>query len=73
MLQVIATLLTIELIGLAAFPIVARAFPVLADRGWAISKPIGMLLVATAVWLVSYTKLVPNTPITWWVILILLF
>ena len=72
MLQAIATLLTVELIGLAAFPIVARAFPVLADRGWAISKPVGMLLVATAVWLASYTRLVPNTPLTWWVFLIVL-
>ncbi|MCH7972044.1 MAG: hypothetical protein IH960_13555, partial [Chloroflexi bacterium] len=72
MLQAIATLLTVELIGLAAFPIVARAFPLLADRGWAISKPVGMLLVATAVWLASYTRLVPNTPLTWWVFLIVL-
>jgi len=71
MLQAIATLLTVELIGLAAFPVVARAFPVLADRGWAISRPIGMLLIATVVWLASYTKLVPNTPATWWVVLVL--
>ncbi len=72
MLQAIATLLTVELIGLAAFPVVARAFPILADRGWAISKPIGMLLVATTVWLVSYTRLVPNSPITWWIALVVL-
>jgi YYY domain-containing protein len=72
MLQALATLLTVELIGLAAFPFVARAFPVLADRGWAISKPVGMLLVATAVWLVSYSRLIPNTPFTWWAILVLL-
>ncbi|MEE8046464.1 MAG: DUF2298 domain-containing protein, partial [Dehalococcoidia bacterium] len=72
MLQAIATFLTVELIGLVAFPSVARAFPVLADRGWAISKPVGMLIIATAVWLLSYTRLVPNTPITWWVVLALL-
>jgi YYY domain-containing protein len=72
MLQAIATLLTVELIGLAAFPVVARAFPGLADRGWAISKPIGMLLIATAVWLISYTQRVPNAPVTWWVFLVLL-
>jgi YYY domain-containing protein len=72
MQQAFATLLTVELIGLAAFPLVARAFPVLADRGWAISKPIGILLVATAVWLISYTRLIPNSPLTWWVMLGLL-
>ncbi|MDA1279248.1 MAG: DUF2298 domain-containing protein [Chloroflexi bacterium] len=72
MLQAIATLVTVELIGLAAFPLVARSFPVLADRGWAISKPIGMLLVATGVWLISYTRLAPNTPATWWAFLFIL-
>jgi len=72
MLQAIATIITVELIGLAAFPIVARAFPILADRGWAISKPIGMLFIATAVWLLSYTKLVPNDPLSWWVVLVVL-
>ncbi|GIT59020.1 MAG: hypothetical protein Ct9H300mP19_09680 [Dehalococcoidia bacterium] len=41
MLQVIATLITVQLIGLSAFPIVMRAFPLLSDRGWAISKPLG--------------------------------
>ena len=72
MQQAFATLLTVELIGLAAFPLVARAFPVLADRGWAISKPVGILLIATAVWLISYTRLVPNAPLTWWALLGLL-
>lgn len=72
MLQAIATLLTVELIGLAAFPLIARAFPVLTDRGWAISKPVGMLLIATVVWLASYTRLVPNTPLVWWAVLLLL-
>ena len=72
MQQAFATLLTVELIGLAAFPLVARAFPVLADRGWAISKPVGILLIATAVWLISYTRLIPNTPLMWWVFLGLL-
>ena len=72
MQQAFATLLTVELIGLAAFPLVSRAFPVLADRGWAISKPVGILLVSTAVWLISYTRVVPNSPLTWWVMLALL-
>jgi YYY domain-containing protein len=72
MLQAIATLFTVELIGLAAFPLVARAFPTLADRGWAISKPVGMLIVATLAWLISYTRMVPSTPFTWWIYLALL-
>jgi len=46
MLQVIATLITIELIGLSAFPVVARAFPALSDRGWAISKSLGNVVTS---------------------------
>jgi len=72
MLQAIATLLTVEIIGLVTFPVVARAFPVLADRGWAISKPVGLLLIATFVWLASYTQVIPNSPVVWWVGLSLL-
>ena len=72
MLQAIATLLTVEFIGLAAFPFVARGLPILADRGWAISKPIGMLVIATTVWLLSYTKLLQNDPLSWWVVLAVL-
>lgn len=72
MLQALATLLTVELIGLITFPIVARAFPALGDRGWAISKPIGMLLIATLVWLASYTHIVPNSPVTWWAVLVVM-
>ena len=68
MLQAFATLITVELIGLAAFPLVARAFPVLADRGWAISKPLGMLVIATTVWLASYSRVIPNDPLVWWVV-----
>ena len=72
MLLPIATLLTIEIIGIAAFPIVARAFPGLADRGWAVAKPIGMLLIATVVWLASHTRLISNEPLTWWLVTVVL-
>ncbi len=66
MLQAFATLITVELVGLVTFPLVARAFPALADRGWAIAKPLGMLTVATIVWLGSYSQVIPNDPAMWW-------
>ena len=72
MLQVIATLITVQLIGLSAFPIVMRAFPLLSDRGWAISKALGMLLISTGMWLLSYVHLFPNTMGSWWIVWIVL-
>ncbi|NQW20915.1 MAG: hypothetical protein HQ477_09410 [Chloroflexi bacterium] len=72
MLQAVATLLTVELIGIATLAVVARSFPVLADRGWAISKPVGLLLISTTVWLLSYAQLLPNSPAVWWSVLIVL-
>ena len=72
MLQVIATLITIELIGLSAFPVVARAFAALSDRGWAISKSLGVLMISTAVWLLSYARLLPNTMVSWWIVWLVL-
>lgn len=72
MLQVIATLITIELIGLSAFPVVARAFPALSDRGWAISKSLGLLMISTALWLLSYARLLPNTMVSWWIVWLVL-
>ena len=68
MLQVIATLITVQLIGLSAFPIVMRAFPLLSDRGWAISKALGILLISTGMWLLSYVHLLPNTMASWWIV-----
>ena len=66
MLQAFATLITVELVGLVTFPLVARALPALADRGWAIAKPLGMLTVATIVWLGSYSQVIWNDPEMWW-------
>ncbi|MEC9293885.1 MAG: DUF2298 domain-containing protein [Chloroflexota bacterium] len=72
MLPVIATLITVQLVGLAVFPIVQRAFPLMSDRGWAISKALGILLISTAVWLLSYVHLLPNTMFSWWIVWLVL-
>ena len=52
-------LLIVELLGLVAFPLAFSAFPGLRDRGWGLSKLLGLLIVAYAVWLPSSLRLLP--------------
>ncbi len=50
MLDALLWLLTVELIGLAAFPLAFYLLPKLADRGFTLSKPLGILLVSYLFW-----------------------
>ena len=52
-------LLIVELLGLVAFPLAFSAFPGLRERGWGLSKLLGLLIVAYAVWLPSSLRLLP--------------
>lgn len=47
---------TIFLFGLLAFPITFALFPRMADRGYGVSKFVGLLLVAWFAWMVSSLK-----------------
>lgn len=71
MTDLLLWLVSAELVGLAAFPLVFRAFPRLADRGWGIAIPAGMLIVSTIVWLASYTGILPNSTWAWWLVVLL--
>ena len=50
MTHAILWLLTIEAIGLLAFPVAYALLPALRDRGFAFAKPLGMLMLAYPVW-----------------------
>ena len=71
MTDLLLWLVTAELVGLAAFPLVFRAFPRLADRGWGLAIPAGMLVVSTLVWLLSYAGILPNSTWAWWLVVLL--
>jgi uncharacterized membrane protein len=62
-------LLILELFGIAAFPIAYRAFSKMPDRGWAFSKPLGMLFVGFGTWVLGLTHALPNS--RWTVLLAL--
>ena len=66
MLDVISWLIVAEAIGLAAFPFAYAAFPSLPDRAWGFAKPIGLIVVGTAVWGLSQLGVLPNAQWAWW-------
>ena len=68
--QLIYWLLLLELLSFAAFPLVYRAFSRLPDRGYALSKPAGLLLVSVAAWFIGFSHVIPNS--RWSVMLALL-
>ncbi len=64
MLDALSWLLAVQVIGLAAFPLAHFLFPRLADRGYSLSKPLGIVLVAYLSWALSQTRILPSTGAT---------
>jgi YYY domain-containing protein len=52
-------MLTLELLGLAAFPLLHAALGALPDRGYAFAKTAGLLLVAFLGWLLASLRVAP--------------
>ena len=73
MIDILVWLIIIELIGLIIFPISFHLFPMLKDRGFAVSKTLGILSISYLAWLLSVSRLVPNTQVTLWAIVLILF
>jgi YYY domain-containing protein len=56
---VIWWLLIVELLGIVSFPLAFSAFPGLRDRGWGLSKLLGLLLLSWTVWFPSSLRVLP--------------
>ena len=63
MLDALRWLITVEFIGLAAFPLAFYLLPRLADRGFTLSKPLGILLVSYLFWLLGLAHIPTVQPI----------
>ena len=63
MLDALRWLITVELIGLAAFPLAFYLLPRLADRGFTLSKPLGILLVSYLFWVLGLAHIPTAQPI----------
>ena len=64
MLNALWWLLAIEVIALAVFPLAYHLLPSLRDRGYSISKPLGLLLIGYVSWILSQIHLVPSTRVS---------
>lgn len=63
-MDLLAWYATVQLAGLAVWPLVARALAPLADRGWTAAKALGMLGVSWLVWLLCMLSPLPFTRLT---------
>ena len=64
MLNVFVWLFAVEVIGLATFALCYYLFPRLRDRGYSVSKALGILLVAYISWILSVTRVLPSVQLT---------
>lgn len=71
LLDTLRWLLSIEAIGLVAFPLTYVLFRSFRDRGWGFSKPLGLLLGSYVVWLLSNAHVLPNVGWAYWLVLAL--
>ena len=62
MLDALRWLITVEIIGLAAFPLAFYLLPRLADRGFTLSKPFGILLVSYLFWVLGLAQVPTAMP-----------
>lgn len=64
MLDVLLWFGAIEILGLLAFPPAFLLFSRLPDRGYAFAKPLALVLVSYAFWMLGLTRLIPNSQVT---------
>ncbi len=64
LLGAIVWYLIVALLGVAAFPIMFAIAPGLRDRGYGVSRVLGLLLVAFMIWLLASLRIVAFTRVT---------
>ena len=64
MLDVFWWFIAVEAIGLAAFPIAYALLPRLRDRGYSVSKPLGLLLIGYSSWILSQIHVLPSVRVS---------
>ncbi|MFL2760169.1 MAG: DUF2298 domain-containing protein [Dehalococcoidia bacterium] len=72
MLYGIVWLLLIELIGISTFVVLLKFFKAIPDKGYSISKPLGILSLSLVTWLLSFSKVIPVTETTAILLLVVL-
>src|SRR3954468_7320261 len=70
-LSILVWLIALEVVGLCALPLAVRVFRRLDDRGYGLTKPLGLALVAYACWLFASLGLLNATQPTILVLVVL--
>ena len=60
MLNALWWLFTVEVLGLVAFPLAFFLLPRLTDRGYSLSKPLGILVIGYLSWILSQAHILPS-------------
>lgn len=71
MSNVLLWLVTVEALGLATWPLLARLFPAFPDRGYGLAKAAGLLLVGFLNWWCGSIASLGNYPALMWLFLLL--
>jgi YYY domain-containing protein len=61
MIQALSWWLVVQLVGLVVFPLAYGFFGRLPDRGWAFSKPFGILFLTYLFWILNSAHILPNS------------
>ena len=64
MFNVLGWLIAVEVMGLLAFPLCYYLFPRLGDRGFSVSKVLGLLIIGYLSWILTVFKMLPSTQIS---------
>ena len=72
MLETFSWWLAVEVMGIVAFPLVYAFFPRLADRGYAVAKPFGLLVIGFVFWILGSAFVLTNNAggIVWVVLMV---
>ncbi len=71
-ISILIWLIALEVVGLCALPLAVRVFRRLDDRGYGLTKPLGLALVGYACWLLASLGLLNATQPTIFVLVVLL-
>ncbi len=63
-MDVLIWFLAVQAAGITAFPLLFWLLPRLPDRGYSVSKPLGLLLLGYLSWILSQLHVLPSTQLT---------
>ena len=63
-MDVLIWFIAVQIAGIAAFPLLFRLLPRIPDRGYSVSKPLGLLLLGYLSWILSQLYVLPSTQLT---------